>query len=311
MTPRAFYVYILFDYLGIPRYIGKGRGKRWEEHKSTDGNKLKAAFIRRTLAVLGEIPKLRIREHLDEKTAFTIEIILITALGRIDIGTGCLTNLTDGGDGFNSESAKKANAAWMAASTPEQRSARLKEIWSAPEMRLGQSIRAIAQHADPVKKENHRASLIIANARPEVILHRSDAARLAHARLEVKVNHSAGCKIAQNRPEVRAATSERMKIERADPIKEVARIENLKKTLAQPDVKLRKSEASKEIWRRSELAAKMAANNREILTRPEVLEKIGAGTRGSRWINNGIKNCRLKLGLELPDGWFLGKKKDN
>lgn len=30
---RVFYVYVLFDWRGIPRYVGKGKGNRWLDHE--------------------------------------------------------------------------------------------------------------------------------------------------------------------------------------------------------------------------------------------------------------------------------------
>ena len=63
---RCYYVYILFDWFGIPRWIGKGRGRRWIQHeRSTDlRNQLKNEFIEQTWIVLGEIPKIKVREEL-------------------------------------------------------------------------------------------------------------------------------------------------------------------------------------------------------------------------------------------------------
>ena len=45
-----FYVYMLFDWLGIPRYVGKGQGRREDAHElsSDDRNWLKNEFIEQT-----------------------------------------------------------------------------------------------------------------------------------------------------------------------------------------------------------------------------------------------------------------------
>ena len=95
-----FYVYVLFDHFGIPRYIGKGRGDRWHHHEVRKSkNYPKNAFIRETMRTLGEIPKIKLREHITEREAFETEIALISAIGRLNIRTGPLTNLTDGGEG--------------------------------------------------------------------------------------------------------------------------------------------------------------------------------------------------------------------
>lgn len=97
----VFYVYILFDWLGVPRYVGKGKGSRWLNHerKTDQSNILKNEFIEQTWIMLDEVPKIIIKDKINEQEAFEIEIALIKAIGRIDLGTGPLVNLTDGGDG--------------------------------------------------------------------------------------------------------------------------------------------------------------------------------------------------------------------
>jgi len=72
-----------------PYYIGKGCGPRMYVNHSDCG---------------GKIPKdrrfiLKIFENCSENQAFELERALIKIFGRIDIGTGCLRNLTDGGTG--------------------------------------------------------------------------------------------------------------------------------------------------------------------------------------------------------------------
>lgn len=102
-TRPIYYVYILFDWLAIPRYIGKGKKDRIDGHEkqSSKINWLKNEFIEQTWIMLGEIPKLKIRENITEIEAIETEVALITAIGRIDIKTGQLTNLTDGGEGLS------------------------------------------------------------------------------------------------------------------------------------------------------------------------------------------------------------------
>jgi hypothetical protein len=98
---RPFYVYIIFDWRGAPRYVGKGKGTRWLHHEQLLdlNNRFKTGVIKRTIAVLGEVPKIKIRENLTEKEAFELEIILIKTIGRYP--NGPLTNLTNGGDGVS------------------------------------------------------------------------------------------------------------------------------------------------------------------------------------------------------------------
>jgi len=46
-----------------------------------------------------KLPKLKIRENITETEAFIIEMAFIKAIGRKNLGTGPLANLTDGGEG--------------------------------------------------------------------------------------------------------------------------------------------------------------------------------------------------------------------
>jgi hypothetical protein len=71
---------------GTPYYVGKGKGKRFRE--------------RHNVAVPKERERIEFyATGLTEKEAFFWEILLIKLYGRIDLGTGCLRNHTDGGEG--------------------------------------------------------------------------------------------------------------------------------------------------------------------------------------------------------------------
>jgi hypothetical protein len=97
-----FYVYIYFDLDGIPLYVGKGHGKRWERldpHSCRNPHFLrKVAKARREGR---ELPRLKVRDNLTEAEAFEIEMALIKAIGRRVTGDGPLLNLTEGGQGIS------------------------------------------------------------------------------------------------------------------------------------------------------------------------------------------------------------------
>ncbi len=113
---NRFYTYIYLDprkpseweFEGIkfefqPFYVGKGEGKRINAHV-TDLEKsrfnIRANIINKIKKETGEDPiKRKVIENLTETQAFEIEIAMIKHFGRIDLGTGILANLTDGGPG--------------------------------------------------------------------------------------------------------------------------------------------------------------------------------------------------------------------
>ncbi len=82
-----FYVYLWLREDGTPYYVGKGRGDR--------------AFIKNKHRQYPPSDRARIlvEEHDSEQDALDAEVFLIAYYGRIDLGTGCLRNMTDGGEG--------------------------------------------------------------------------------------------------------------------------------------------------------------------------------------------------------------------
>jgi hypothetical protein len=92
---KGYYVYMYLrsksspnGEIGTPYYIGKGNGSRIQEFHGRHIAVPKSSENRRTVS-----------EGLNEADAFQLEMLLIHQYGRIDLGTGCLHNLTDGGEG--------------------------------------------------------------------------------------------------------------------------------------------------------------------------------------------------------------------
>lgn len=83
---NSFYTYMYVREDGTPYYIGKGTGKRMhsERHSVWLPPKERRVYLKTSLT---------------EEEALKHERYMIHVLGRKDIGTGILRNLTDGGDG--------------------------------------------------------------------------------------------------------------------------------------------------------------------------------------------------------------------
>src|SRR5208337_4466529 len=112
------YPYQKYDFLYAPFYVGKGQGKRWKQHlfeaftwdKSIGPNTLKINVIRKIKKETGQNPQIFKIENLTEKQALELEKKLVAHFGRRDLGTGILTNMTDGGDGGNPMKGRKQSA---------------------------------------------------------------------------------------------------------------------------------------------------------------------------------------------------------
>ena len=84
---KLFYVYKYLRQDDTPYYIGKGKGDRvYKKRKGIRPPKDKSKI---------QI----ISESMNEADAFQAEMLFIHLYGRIDLGTGCLRNSTNGGEG--------------------------------------------------------------------------------------------------------------------------------------------------------------------------------------------------------------------
>ena len=82
---KPFYTYVWFRKDGTPYYVGKGKGDRGF---TSSGHRLKCPSKE----------YISIQYWPDEATAFAYEIYQIDFWGRKDLHTGCLRNLSDGGE---------------------------------------------------------------------------------------------------------------------------------------------------------------------------------------------------------------------
>ena len=118
MNYNEFYVYVYLDprksgifkfdnleFINEPFYIGKGIGNRYLKHLQTisrEKNQLKRNKINK-IKTIGLSPIIiKYKNNISENEAYQLEGELIRKIGRIDIKTGPLTNLNDGGFGGKS-----------------------------------------------------------------------------------------------------------------------------------------------------------------------------------------------------------------
>jgi hypothetical protein len=105
---KTFYAYLWLREDGTPYYAGKGCGNRaYERHKGHWAPRDRSRIL--------------VLDRTSEQAAFETEIELIRNWGRKDLGTGCLRNRTNGGEGASGkgphammvalENLKKATAA--------------------------------------------------------------------------------------------------------------------------------------------------------------------------------------------------------
>lgn len=95
-----FYVYLWFREDGTPYYVGKGTG-----YRGLNGSK---HFVKCPV----DKSRIAIYNMPDEVTALAYERYFIDFYGRKDLGTGCLRNLTDGGENPPSHKGRPKSAEW-------------------------------------------------------------------------------------------------------------------------------------------------------------------------------------------------------
>ena len=108
-----YYTYAYLREDKTPYYIGKGRGKRiYSTNRAIKAPKDKSRIL-------------FLKKGLTEAEAFKHEVYMIFVLGRKDLGTGILRNLTNGGEGAsgavtNAETKKKQSEAMSGRFTGEK-----------------------------------------------------------------------------------------------------------------------------------------------------------------------------------------------
>lgn len=172
-------------------YIGKGMGNRARDnHRHIPVPKDPKRIV-------------KIAENLTEEDAFSLEKSQIKEYGRIDNGTGCLRNLTDGGEGpsgykFTEEQCAKNSAArkkyWENPESRAKQSATLKKCWENTESRAKQSAIGKKYFEDPESRVKNSAAQKKRWENPEARAKMSVTQKIVRGTPESRVKNSATMK---------------------------------------------------------------------------------------------------------------------
>lgn len=302
--PNRFYVYVMFrPWNGEPCYIGKGQGKRaqvlYRGHNP---------HLARIIAKAGApIPTVILQGGLAEDEAFMVERAFIAALGRGK--NGPLVNLTDGGEG---RSGTKHSAAtiklmseirrdFMASLTPEERSAIARK--GAASLTEEFKIERCAKAKAALTTEQRVVFGKQAAAGFTQEERRERAIRASHSISpeQRRINGIKGQSIFS--PEERSQRSVRASA-KACPEKRRA---NGQAWMASRTSEQRTYAAQMANASRS-LESRITGGHKAWATRTAKGECEFPWVEKSRWINNGERTMRLKLGTELPVGWVYGRR---
>lgn len=97
----SFYVYAYYEKrVADPFYVGKGHGNRAFEHLEECNRRKRTLFYDKLRTLVNDDIEIAFLEtELSESEALSREMDFIAYFGRRNLRTGCLLNLTDGGEG--------------------------------------------------------------------------------------------------------------------------------------------------------------------------------------------------------------------
>lgn len=263
ITNGPCFVYVDYTVDKQPFYVGVGNLARVR-------NKRRTAWHSRHAAKHGHIRK--IIDQGVQDVCFDFEKLLIAELGRIDNGTGCLLNMTDGGDGtFNlSPSALKKRNAKIAAS---HGTSLARERTAATSRKM---------HADGLFKEKHAIAVKAGLSTESSKLKRALSAKKMWQDPEYRRNRDYSVfKTEQFRQKMQIINAERSGTDKA---------------------KANMSRLSTARWKTAEYRAKFYESRTD-----DVRFAMGASSRGHVWVTNGVSELRIKSGGGLPEGFNPGR----
>jgi len=100
-----YYIYFIYEIDSVnPFYVGKGKGRRLHDHLQPRRLKKNTFLYNKLRSMIKKGEEFTIQivmDGLTESEAFVEEMYFIQKFGRRDIDTGCLCNMTNGGDGVS------------------------------------------------------------------------------------------------------------------------------------------------------------------------------------------------------------------
>lgn len=135
---NKFYTYVLLRNNNRPYYVGVGFKNRVFNHVSPfelekGSNKLKINITNKELSEFGDIKYAILVVSNNRNICLRMEEKFIESIGRIDISTGCLSNLTDGGEigptGYKMSDEEKIKRRDIGLNDRENRIRKSKDWW--------------------------------------------------------------------------------------------------------------------------------------------------------------------------------------
>lgn len=253
--PKQFYVYVISRPSGEPFYVGCGSGKRIARHEKeaeTSARSRKLNIIRK-IKRNGETVRYKLERWCATwAAAAEHECFLIKTIGRSDLGSGPLMNLTAGGDGFRDPGPK----------AKERKSEALKRRWTNSEYRKTMAQHAQSQWSDQEHRASHQAAVKTATNKPEWRKRRSEAARESWQNEEYRRRHAEASQRSRERRGV---------VRKPRPYKTADKALLDKKTL--------QSDASKRMWADPLFRERIAATRRVSFKQPAMIAKRSAATK--------------------------------
>lgn len=305
---KDFYVYVWLRPCGTPFYVGKGMRNRDVQPKTH--NRLFMSIVNKMRRGGLEPRVVRLFCGLTNDEAIVREMWLISKLGRRDMGTGILANLTDGGEGAEGVSPetrkKRAAAQRITFSTPEsrrRRSVSQKMKWDQPGYRekAAEAIREAQNRPETSKKR--KASLKAHYNRPEIRVLLSERNTKRYLDPDERDATSVALRSALSSPGARKKRLMELARLRADPDIEARRVAAAAHAQRTPGARKKRSAISQRMWQSADFKAKMRAINKKAWERPEKKKKHAASLK-QIWARPGHKervSDAIRKALTTPE----------